>query len=193
VSQVIVFSRSFRLRRGFPRYETNIQSQQSASRANPRFSCADGHQERSPPARPASRQGPQATLPVTTIEDARAICELTFEPAKRLHLPAEFRAVKQRGRRFTDAYFILSVLANQVSHPRLGLAIATRVFGTAVARNRIKRLARESFRLNQKALPPVDITVAAQAAARHAAAYELRASLDKHWKTIAKRCTQTGS
>jgi len=87
----------------------------------------------------------------------------------------------------SDDYFSLSVLANHETHPRLGLAIATRTFGTAVARNRIKRLARESFRLNQHALPPVDVTVAARDAARHASAKDLRASLQRHWQTISKR------
>jgi ribonuclease P protein component len=105
-----------------------------------------------------------------------------------LHQPAEFRAIRQRGRKFTDAYFSLSVLANHESHPRLGLSIATRTFGTAVARNRIKRLARESFRLNQHLLPPVDISVSAREAARTADSSELRASLDKHWKAISQRC-----
>jgi len=69
----------------------------------------------------------------------------------------------------------------------LGLAIATRVFGTAVARNRIKRITRESFRVNQHALPPVDVTVSAREAARAALAVDLRASLDKHWKSIARK------
>jgi ribonuclease P protein component len=105
-----------------------------------------------------------------------------------LHQPAEFRATRQRGRKFTDAYFSLSVLANHESHPRLGLSIATRTFGTAVARNRIKRLARESFRLHQHLLPPVDISVSAREAARTADSSELRASLDKHWKAISQRC-----
>jgi ribonuclease P protein component len=82
---------------------------------------------------------------------------------------------------------MLSVLANHDRHPRLGLAIATRVFGSAVARNRIKRLARESFRLNQQSLPAVDVPVTALDAARRAAPRELRASLDKHWKTIQQR------
>jgi ribonuclease P protein component len=83
--------------------------------------------------------------------------------------------------------FSLSVLANHESHPRLGLAIATRTFGSAVARNRIKRITRESFRLNQHALPAVDVTVAARDGARHATASALRASLDKHWQTISRR------
>jgi ribonuclease P protein component len=105
-----------------------------------------------------------------------------------LHQPAEFREVKRRGRKFADAFFSLSVLANHETYPRLGLSIATRTFGTAVARNRIKRLTRESFRLNQHSLPPVDVTVSAREAAREATLRDLRASLDKHWKSIAERC-----
>jgi ribonuclease P protein component len=105
-----------------------------------------------------------------------------------LHQPAEFREVKRRGKKFADAYFSLSVLANHESFPRLGLSIATRTFGTAVARNRIKRLTRESFRLNQHSLPPVDVSVSAREAARQATPRDLRESLDKHWKSITQRC-----
>jgi ribonuclease P protein component len=112
----------------------------------------------------------------------------TFGPRLRLHQPADFRAVRLRGRKFSDSYFSLSVLANHENHPRLGLSIATRTFGTAVARNRIKRLARESFRLNRGALPAVDITVSAREGARAADPSALRASLDSHWKSIAQRC-----
>ena len=104
-----------------------------------------------------------------------------------MHQPAEFRAVRQRGKKLSDAYFSLSVVANQKQCPRLGLAIATRTFGTAVARNRIKRLARESFRLNQHGLPAVDVMVSARDAARLAPTKELRASLEKHWKQITRR------
>jgi ribonuclease P protein component len=82
---------------------------------------------------------------------------------------------------------MVSVLANQETHPRLGLAIATRSCGNAVARNLIKRLARESFRLSQHELPPVDVTITAREAVRHASSSALRASLAKHWKSIARR------
>jgi ribonuclease P protein component len=105
-----------------------------------------------------------------------------------LHQPAEFREVKRRGKKFTDAFFSLSVLANHETYPRLGLSIATRTFGSAVARNHIKRLTRESFRLNQHSLPPVDVTVSAREAARQAKPSDLRASLDRHWKSITQRC-----
>ncbi len=95
--------------------------------------------------------------------------------------------MRQRGKKLSDAYFSLSVLANNEHCPRLGLAIATRTFGTAVARNVIKRLARESFRINQHDLPPVDVMVSARDAARRAPLKDLRDSLDKHWKNIAQR------
>ena len=81
----------------------------------------------------------------------------------------------------------MSVLANHETHPRLGLAIATRSCGNAVARNFIKRLARESFRLNQYDLPAVDVTIAARDAAKLATASALRASLEKHWKSITRQ------
>ena len=103
-----------------------------------------------------------------------------------MHQPAEFRDVKRHGKKFSDAFFSLAVRANHETHARLGLSIATRTFGTAVARNRIKRLARESFRLNQHSLPPVDVTVSAREAARAATLRELRLSLDEHWKSIQK-------
>jgi ribonuclease P protein component len=127
-------------------------------------------------ARSSARNGPSSRL--------LQIRKLTFEPRKRLHQPAEFRDLKRRGRKFADAYFSLSVLANHETYPRLGLSIATRTFRTAVARNRIKRLARESFRLNQHSLPPVDVTVSARDAARLASLKDLRVSLEGHWKSI---------
>jgi len=138
----------------------------------------------------AARRAASACAPksrVRAFSDPKLNKRLTFEPRKRLHQPAEFRTVRQRGSRLTDAYFSLSVLANHSSHARLGLAIATRTFGTAVARNRIKRLARESFRLNQHGLPPVDVTVSARDAARLARPTDLRISLEKHWKNITQR------
>jgi ribonuclease P protein component len=132
-------------------------------------------------------KGRKRLCPWRIAQDFLTIPKLTFEPRKRLHLPVEFRQVRQRGKKLSDAYFSLSVLANHEKCPRLGLAIATRTFGTAVARNRIKRLARESFRLNQHDLPPVDVMVSARDAARRALPKDLRASLEKHWKNISNR------
>jgi ribonuclease P protein component len=128
-----------------------------------------------------------ASVHKPSAQGCLTIRKLTFEPRKRLHQPAEFRDVRRRGKKFADAFFSLSVLGNHETYPRLGLSIATSTFGTAVARNRIKRLTRESFRLNQHSLPPVDVTVSAREAARLAKVSDLRASLDEHWKSITQR------
>ena len=48
------------------------------------------------------------------------------------------------------------------THPRLGLVISKKNVGCAVARNRIKRLCRETFRLRSAQLPKMDIVVLAR-------------------------------
>ena len=46
----------------------------------------------------------------------------------------------------------LYVSSNDVGYPRLGLSVSKKC-GNAVTRNRIKRLARQAFRLNQHDIP----------------------------------------
>lgn len=48
---------------------------------------------------------------------------------------------------------------NELAYPRLGLAISRKKTGNAVIRNRIKRIARESFRLQQHKLQSIDIVI----------------------------------
>lgn len=49
-------------------------------------------------------------------------------------------------------------IPNQKNHARIGLVVAKKNIKLAVQRNRIKRILRESFRLNQH-LPAMDIVV----------------------------------
>ena len=137
--------------------------------------------------RGAAPRAASASASKPPLNEPRTKAPYGLEPGKRLHQPAEFRELRRSGQRLADAYFSLSVRANRKTHPRLGLAIATRCAGSAVARNLIKRITRESFRLNQQALPPVDVTVAARDGARGATPRVLRASLEKHWSTIRER------
>lgn len=46
---------------------------------------------------------------------------------------------------------------NGLDYSRLGMIVPKKILATAVARNRVKRLIRESFRLNQTALAGLDV------------------------------------
>lgn len=73
---------------------------------------------------------------------------------------------------------------NMHKQPRLGLAVAKRRVRRATARNRLKRVVRESFRAVAPSLPPVDIVVLAGPAAGATNNAKLFASLEQHWQRI---------
>ena len=70
----------------------------------------------------------------------------------RLKRRKDITRVFEHGRRARDGRMTLLALANNLDHPRAGVAVSTR-HGNAVKRNRIKRLCREAFRLNRVELP----------------------------------------
>ncbi|MHB1540030.1 MAG: ribonuclease P protein component [Steroidobacteraceae bacterium] len=119
--------------------------------------------------------------------------QLTFPALKRLRRKSEFDAARARGRRFGNGFFAVTVISNDKSGPRLGLAVALRVTRTAVERNRIRRIIRESFRLHQHTLPAVDVVVSARANARGASAQTLRGSLAALWRQVSERCALSPS
>jgi ribonuclease P protein component len=115
-----------------------------------------------------------------------------FKPAQRLRHKSEFDRVYRDARRSTDACFAVLVRRGErAASPRLGLAIAARVVGNAVSRNRIKRLVRESFRLHQHELPAVDIVVSARSLARTADNAAIIRSLERHWRAVINQCASS--
>jgi ribonuclease P protein component len=113
---------------------------------------------------------------------------LTLPARLRLRRKREFDAAYARGRRTSDGLFTVTATTNETGAPRLGTAVAVRTAGNAVARNRIRRIIRESFRLHQHELPPLDLVVSARPAAASASAPDLRASLAALWKRVGERC-----
>ncbi|MGH8279432.1 MAG: ribonuclease P protein component [Gammaproteobacteria bacterium] len=106
----------------------------------------------------------------------------------RLHLHADFDRVFKTGLRSADPVFRVYAFAASGSEARLGLSVSRSVAARATARNRIKRLVRESFRQNRQTLPPVDIVVQALPVAARTQNPGLRSSLEWHWQQLVKRC-----
>jgi len=112
---------------------------------------------------------------------------LTLPSQRRLRRKSDFDAAYARGKRLCNAFFAVTVRRNDpdaANGPRLGLAVAVRTAGSSVERNRIRRVIRESFRVHQRELPPVDIVVSARNRARDAPGPELRAALAELWNRV---------
>ncbi len=76
----------------------------------------------------------------------------TFRPRHRLTHAKQFAAVYAAKASKVRGPLIVFALPNDLPHPRLGLAVGRHV-GNAVRRNLIKRMLRETFRLEQYTLP----------------------------------------
>ncbi len=111
-----------------------------------------------------------------------------FGRCSRLLKADDFKTVFSRPRKSVDDCFTVLACANTQKHPRLGLAIAKRQVRSAVARNRIKRVIRESFRRHQSLLPALDIVVLARRGTEAKGNAELFRSLQGHWSRLGRRC-----
>lgn len=92
----------------------------------------------------------------------------------------------------SDRFFTVLARPNALPHPRLGLAISRKVSRSAVVRNRIKRVARESFRRHQPLLGGLDCVVMGRAgitAMQDNAV--LFAALRRHWQKLARSCASS--
>ena len=111
-----------------------------------------------------------------------------FAPRKRLLSPKDYERVYALRQRVSDSFFSVNYAPSDTGHPRLGLSVGAKMVGNAVARNRVKRTVRDSFRLHQHQLPSVDLVVGARAMVRTAHNARLRESLADLWKKIATQC-----
>ena len=107
-----------------------------------------------------------------------------FPRAARLLKAAEFAALRG-GQRLACRHFHAEFRSNALASCRLGLAVSKRVSKRAVQRNRLKRLARESFRRWRTRLPCVDVLIIARPSAVAIEGAELLRHLDSLWQRLA--------
>ena len=108
-----------------------------------------------------------------------------FPHAARVTRPADFLRLRRTGQRIGVRHFNAQAVAGAAATARLGLAVSRRVSTNAVRRNRIKRIARDSFRKVRATLPVLDILLIARESADAHDNATLRADLEALWLRLA--------
>jgi ribonuclease P protein component len=116
-----------------------------------------------------------------------------FKRRARLISKADFRNVFERPEKSGDSCFTVLARSNSLGFPRLGLAISRKSVQSAVVRNRIKRIVRESFRHHQQTLGSIDVVVIGRGNLIERDNAVLFDSLQRHWVRLVRQCTKSCS
>jgi ribonuclease P protein component len=120
----------------------------------------------------------------SVLEQFLTLLKYIYPHRVRLSKAEEFRRVFAQGNRTRDTVFTVLARPNDLGFSRLGMAISKKCVGYAVQRHRIKRLVRESFRVNQRSLPALDIVVMCQSTVLKMNNHQILNSLEKHWQRL---------
>ena len=121
--------------------------------------------------------------------DSPPECSLTdrrFRPRHRLRRRKDFVRVFSGGTRLHARVVTIIVRPNGMNHPRLGLAVARRVARRAVARHRLKRRIRESFRHHAERLGGLDVVVVVNPGAENMDSKRFRELTARQWERAAR-------
>jgi len=109
---------------------------------------------------------------------------LSFPRSHRLVNKAEYKSLFDKSNKVSQRCLLILFKPNQKSHARLGLVIGKRAVNSAVIRNRIKRILRESFRQNQEKLKGLDIIIIARQQCDKLSKQKLREGIDQLWEKL---------
>ena len=108
----------------------------------------------------------------------------TFPRDARLLTARDFARLRTCSRRVASRNLIAEVAVSETGSARMGLAVSRKVSRKAVRRNRIKRIARDSFRHHRAAFPALDILVIARSSADLQDNRTLHAEFVQLWQRI---------
>jgi ribonuclease P protein component len=111
-----------------------------------------------------------------------------FGRDRRIRKRADFLRVQSQGQRASTAHFTLLVAGGGPGPSRLGIVVTKKV-GNAVARNRVKRVCRECFRLWPDFVPEgIDLVVIAKEGAPELGLAAVRGEWERARKKVLERC-----
>jgi len=113
-----------------------------------------------------------------------SVLDQRFPRANRLTKPSDFTEVFKSPKRLDDGNFIILFKPNGLGRARLGLAISRKNIRLASARNRIKRIIRESFRRSKDELKGFDIVVVAKRNINNQNHSIIARSIAGQWKKV---------
>ena len=111
-----------------------------------------------------------------------------FPKILRLNNPEEYRAVFDCSEvKVAHPAYLLIARLNKKKYSRLGLVVGKKNVPKSVARNRLKRLVRETFR--QFSIdPPVDVVFLSRRGVTDIGKQEIYSILTKAWKRLSLKC-----
>ena len=109
----------------------------------------------------------------------------SFSPSVRIRCAADYKCVFD-GALFKvhQPHFLFLAKVTEQPHSRLGIVVAKKKVRRAHERNRVKRLARESFRLHQMQLDALDIVVMPKVGIETVTNSELHQQLQFAWQKL---------
>lgn len=114
-----------------------------------------------------------------------------FPRSHRLVTKADFKRVFDEPIKVGQRYLMILCRLNQKKHARIGIIVGKRVANSAVARNRIRRIVRESFRLNQEKLVGWDIVVIGRQQCDTLSCDNIRKGIDNLWEKLLKNSSSS--
>ena len=108
--------------------------------------------------------------------------DFSYTHRDRLQNASQFTRVFDQATKSSSEFFTILSRENTEGRPRLGIVVAKRRAKRSVDRNIIKRIIRESFRLNKATLPANDFIVILKRPIKIIKRSNLRLQMETLWK-----------
>ncbi len=107
-----------------------------------------------------------------------------FSKNDRLISSKDYQDVFAKPIKTADSAYTILAKPNQLSGPRLGVIVSKKNVPSAASRNRLKRIARESFRTHKDIIKTFDVVVICKKKSATTLNQNLFKKLHAHWKYL---------